>query len=175
MCLFVCVCKNAIDIENGFVFTHKTFLSFPNSIAKNTVQLKINSKTHIIYSIYFVENTVLYIVCKYILHVTIPFHTTTTTYTLVFQNTIAIEYFRKYSRFCLFIYLFFLSQVENGQKHVISHPFTKPFRQTPYTHIHKMCTINKTNSSKKFFCCCFFSSIKKLTAHTHTVYGVLTD
>lgn len=79
------------------------------------------------------------------------------------SNTTTIEYFHKYSRFCLFVYLFFPSQVGNGQKCVISHPFTRAFRQTPkqstahQAHIPTkcMCAINKTNSSKKFCCCCF--------------------
>lgn len=86
------------------------------------------------------------------LHVSIAFFVSNTPIHLLgrISNTTTIEYFRKYSGFCLFIYLFSPSQVGNGQKCVISHPFTRAFRQKPnkvphteLTYPQNVCVCNK--------------------------------
>lgn len=162
----VWVCKNAIEIENGFVCTHGTHFRAPNSICqKYGFKLKINSKTHHLFNLFCGKYQTLWhrVSTERILHVSIAFFVSNTstiahprntlsTDSVVFQTLQQLNIFTNILDFvCLFIYFSRVRlEVGNGQKCVISHPFTRAFRQTPKQstahpsiHTHGMYVCNK--------------------------------
>lgn len=139
------VCKNAIVMENGFLFA--SWKHFPNSILQKKKKpgwTKINSKA-IIYSIYFVEN--MYRREHVVLNVTIPF---------LYPPILLFKHYNQLNIFANilhFVYLFTFT--ESGWKWPKA-CFFSPLRHhiiQSVTIQYKMYTINKSYAPEKLFFC----------------------